>query len=33
MGLVHVVKAALEQSGRSDLPMSEITVGIDGTVK
>jgi NAD-dependent dihydropyrimidine dehydrogenase PreA subunit len=33
MGLVRVVKAALEQYGRSDVPMSEITVGIDGTVK
>jgi Pyruvate/2-oxoacid:ferredoxin oxidoreductase delta subunit len=31
-GIVMVAKAAMDNSGRTDIPFSDITVGIDGTV-
>ncbi len=32
-GLLHVVRAALELSGRDDIVLSGVTVGIDGTLR
>ncbi|MFB3891458.1 MAG: ATP-binding protein [Phycisphaerae bacterium] len=32
-GIVYAVQAALEQAGKADIPVRDITVGIDGTVK
>jgi len=32
-GIVMVAKAALDKSGRTDIPFADITVGIDGTVQ
>ena len=31
-GLVHTVRQAMERSGRQDIPVYDVTVGIDGTV-
>ncbi len=31
-GIVRVVRAALEQSGRADIPVRDVTVGINGTI-
>jgi NAD-dependent dihydropyrimidine dehydrogenase PreA subunit len=32
-GIVHAVRAAFAQAGRETLPLHDITVGIDGTIK
>jgi len=32
-GIVRVVRAALEQAGRTDIPVRDVTVGIDGVIK
>jgi hypothetical protein len=32
-GIVRAVRAALEQAGRTDIPVRDITVGIDGTIQ
>jgi Fe-S-cluster-containing hydrogenase component 2 len=32
-GLVRIVQAALEQAGKSDIPLHDVTVGIDGRVQ
>ena len=32
-GIVMAAKAALDASGRTDIPFSDITVGVDGTVR
>jgi NAD-dependent dihydropyrimidine dehydrogenase PreA subunit len=32
-GIVHAVHIALNQSGRHDIPVQDITVGIDGTIR
>ena len=31
--LVRVARAAMELAGRDDLPIREITIGVDGTIK
>jgi len=31
-GIVHAVRAALQQAGRDDIPVREITVGLKGTI-
>jgi len=33
MGLVYAVQAALEKAGKLEIPLHDITVGIDGTIK
>ncbi len=33
MGIVYAVEQARERAGRTDLPVTDVTVGIDGTVK
>jgi hypothetical protein len=33
MGIVYAVQQALEQAGRTDIPVTDITVGVDGTVR
>jgi hypothetical protein len=32
-GIVMAARAAMDASGRTDIPFSDITVGIDGTVQ
>jgi len=32
-GIVYAVRAALERCGRTDLPMRDVTVGIDGAIR
>ena len=32
-GIVHAVDVALVRAGRTDIPFTDITVGVDGTVK
>ncbi len=32
-GLVRIVRAAMEQAGRTDIPVHDVTVGIDGRVQ
>ncbi len=32
-GIVYAVRQALEQAGRTDIPVRDVTVGIDGTLK
>ena len=32
-GIVYAVRQALEQAGRTDIPLTDVTVGIDGTLK
>jgi hypothetical protein len=32
-GIVYAVQQALEQAGRTDIPVTDITVGIDGTLR
>ena len=33
MGLVVAVREALQRAGRSDIPLSELTVGLDGAIR
>jgi hypothetical protein len=33
MGLVYAVRQAMEQAGRTDIPVREVTVGIEGEVR
>jgi len=32
-GIVHVVRTALERSGRTDIPVTDVTIGVDGTIQ
>lgn len=32
-GIVYAVQQALERAGRQDLPVRDVTIGIDGTIK
>jgi len=32
-GIVRAVHAALEQAGRDDIPLHDVTIGIDGTIQ
>jgi len=32
-GIVYVVTQALEKASRGDIPLTDITIGIDGTIK
>ena len=32
-GIVYAVRAALEQAGKTNIPIRDVTIGIDGTIK
>jgi len=32
-GIVHMVRTALQEAGREDIPVTDVTVGVDGTIR